>query len=51
MKLYRIEELCTSGWTEVHTGLTKDEANAKLNSLIQEGYNPNDLRVRVLLNE
>ena len=51
MKLYRIEEQCTSGWAEVISGLTKDEANNKLNALIQEGYNPNDLRVRVLLNE
>ena len=29
MKTYRIEEELTSGWHEIHTNLTKDEANIK----------------------
>lgn len=45
--LYRIEELLTSGWktvesTDVH--LTKEQAQQRLEQLIEEGYNPNDLR-------
>ncbi len=51
MKTYRIEEEITSGWHEIHTDLTKDEAATRLNELIQQGYNPNRLRVRTLLNE
>ncbi len=48
---YRIEEEVTSGWAEIHTNLTRDEAEDKLKKLIAEGYNPNRLRVRTLLNE
>ena len=51
MKTYRIEEELTSGWTELDSNLTKDEASTKLSKLIEQGYNPNRLRVRTLLNE
>ena len=50
MNTYRIEEEITTGWHEVHSGLTKDEAKEKLDSMIAEGHNPNRLRVRTLLN-
>ena len=45
------EEELTSGWTELDSNLTKDEASTKLSKLIEQGYNPNRLRVRTLLNE
>ena len=51
MKTYRIEEELTSGWHELDTNLTKDEASIKLKNLIEQGYNPNRLRVRTLLTE
>tara|TARA_A100001388_G_C28371484_1_gene312650 strand:+ start:60 stop:422 length:363 start_codon:yes stop_codon:yes gene_type:complete len=51
MKTYRIEEEITNGWAELHTNLTRDEAATRLNELIEQGYNPNRLRVRTLLNE
>ena len=51
MKTYQIEEELTSGWHELDTNLSKDEASAKLSKLIEQGYNPNRLRVRALLNE
>ena len=51
MKTYRIEEELTSGWAELDTNLTKDEASIKLKNLIEQGYNPNRLRVRTLLTE
>ena len=46
-KLYRIEELATSGWELVEpssTNLTKEQATERLNAYIAEGYNPNRLR-------
>jgi len=46
-KLYRIEELATSGWELVDpsaTNLTKEQATERLNGYIAEGYNPNRLR-------
>ena len=46
-KLYRIEELTTSGWHVTETTdvkLTKERATERLNALIAEGYNPNRLR-------
>ncbi len=49
-KLYRIEELTTTGWELVDDDtvqLTKEQASAKLNDLIAEGYNPNRLRAVV----
>jgi len=42
--LYKIEEYCTTGWEVVEGKLTRDQAKQKLNELISEGYNPNDLR-------
>ena len=47
-KLYRIEELATSGWTQVEANdhhLTREQAEARIEELIAEGYNPNRLRV------
>ena len=46
-KLYRVEELCTTGWElvdEKYTGMTKDRTKEVLDELIAEGYNPNALR-------
>jgi hypothetical protein len=46
-KLYRIEELCTSGWElvdEKYVDMTKEETQNVLNQLIADGYNPNALR-------
>jgi len=46
-RLYRIEELCTTGWElvdEKYTGMTKEKTQEVLNDLIAEGYNPNSLR-------
>ena len=46
-KLYRIEELCTDGWTLVGDDavkLTRDQAKARLDAAIAEGLNPNRLR-------
>ena len=45
--LYRIEELCTTGWElvdEKYVGMTKEQTSAALNDLIAEGFNPNSLR-------
>jgi len=47
-KKYRIEELCTSGWTQQDddtTNLTKEEATKRAQDLIDEGLNPNRLRI------
>lgn len=47
-KLYRIEELCTTGWelTSVQdVQLTKEEAQRRISAYLSEGYNPNSLRV------
>jgi hypothetical protein len=46
-RLYRIEELCTTGWElvdEKYVNMTKDQTQQVLESLIAEGYNPNSLR-------
>lgn len=46
-KLYRIEELCTTGWElvdEKYVNMTKDRTKEVLDQLIVEGYNPNSLR-------
>jgi hypothetical protein len=46
-KLYRIEELCTTGWElvdENYVNMTKDQTQQVLNQLIADGYNPNSLR-------
>lgn len=46
--LYRIEELCTDGWSTVVelncSGLTRDQCDQRLKELLAEGYNPNALR-------
>ncbi len=47
---YRIEELATSDWTVLPdncTNLTREQAKARVDELILEGFNPNRLRVRV----
>lgn len=46
-QLYRIEELCTSGWELIEDTarqLTKEECTERLNTYIANGYNPNRLR-------
>jgi len=46
-KLYRIEELMTTGWALLDkkaVGLTKDQAKARLDLALAEGLNPNRLR-------
>jgi len=46
-QLYRIEELATNGWfmiEKTHRQLTKEQAKKIIDSLINEGYNPNLLR-------
>lgn len=46
-KLYRIEELCTTGWELVdskYTNMTREKTKEVLESLLAEGYNPNTLR-------
>tara|TARA_B100001094_G_scaffold205907_1_gene199816 strand:+ start:423 stop:590 length:168 start_codon:yes stop_codon:yes gene_type:complete len=46
-KLYRIEELCTDGWSVLDdkaVKLTRDQAKARLDEAIAEGLNPNRLR-------
>lgn len=46
-KLYRIEELCTTGWEivdEKYRQMTKERTKEVLNELIAAGYNPNTLR-------
>ena len=46
--LYRIEEESTEGWTLVSDDckrLSKEECKVKLNDLIQNGINPNYVRL------
>lgn len=46
-QLYRIEELYTNDWELVDpsaTKLTKEQCDARLESLIAQGVNPNYLR-------
>jgi hypothetical protein len=46
-KLYRIEELCTTGWElvdEKYVNMTKEVTQQVLTQLIADGYNPNSLR-------
>ena len=46
-KLYRVEQLCTTGWElveEDYRQMTKERTKEVLESLIAEGYNPNSLR-------
>ena len=49
-KLYRIEEMSTTGWEvldEEYTQLTREQAKEKLGLLIQSGHNPNYLRATI----
>lgn len=41
---YRVEEFCTTGWEVLKENLTRSEASEYLQSLINEGTNPNHLR-------
>jgi hypothetical protein len=46
-RLYRIEELCTTGWElvdEKYVDMTKERTKEVLDQLIADGYNPNTLR-------
>jgi len=46
-KLYRIEELCTTGWELIDpekVKLTREECKQQLDIYIESGYNPNALR-------
>ena len=46
-KLYRIEELCTDGWSVLDdkaVKLTRDQAKVRLEDAIRDGLNPNRLR-------
>ena len=49
MELYRIEEYVTSGWVQYPecTKMTKQQALVKLRELVDDGYNPKQLRVLV----
>ena len=47
-KLYRIEELETSGWTladPTDVGMNKEQATKRYNELLDEGIPPNRLRI------
>lgn len=49
-KLYRIEENCTTGWELIDPSavkLTKEKAMEAYNAFVNEGYNPNHLRIAV----
>jgi hypothetical protein len=50
-KLYKIEELTTTGWESVNelncNKLTKQLCTQRLNQLLSDGYNPNRLRAVV----
>ena len=47
VRLYRIEHNSTMGWEQVenYKGLSKSVCSERLNDLIKEGWNPNELRV------
>ena len=47
--LYRIEELSTTGWAdwnEAEPSMTKDKCQELYNSLLSDGINPDDLRIK-----
>ena len=47
-KLYRIEELETTGWTLLNStdaGMNKDQVTKRYNELLDEGISPNRLRI------
>ena len=46
-RFYRVEELCTDGWSPLDQDsvkLTKEQASKRLQDAINEGLNPNRLR-------
>ena len=43
--LYKIEEESTSGWHEVGTSLTRDECEQIYNRLLDDGVNPNRIKI------
>ena len=46
---YRIEELSTTGWNdwdETNPDLTKEECQAIYKTIINDGSNPDDLRIK-----
>jgi uncharacterized protein (DUF433 family) len=47
-KLYRIEELETTGWTLLNStdaGMNKDQVTKRYNELLDEGISPSRLRI------
>lgn len=53
-KLYRIEELCTDGWSLVDDcsqKLTREQCDQLLEYYLSQGYNPNYLRAVVDQND
>jgi len=46
-RFYRVEELCTDGWSPLDKNsvkLTKEQASKRLEAALAEGLNPNRLR-------
>lgn len=43
-KLYRVEELCTTGWCMVSDKLLRVEASELLQKMLDEGYAPDHIR-------
>mgnify|MGYP003307208355 FL=1 len=46
-RFYRVEELCTDGWSPLDQHsikLTKEQASKRLEEAMAEGLNPNRLR-------
>tara|TARA_E500000331_G_scaffold190637_1_gene183411 strand:- start:10 stop:177 length:168 start_codon:yes stop_codon:yes gene_type:complete len=46
-RFYRVEELCTDGWSPLDQDsikLTKEQASKRLEEAMNEGLNPNRLR-------
>lgn len=47
-KLYKIEEQTTTGWDAIDPdspGMTQEQTTNKWKSLVDLGYNPNDIRI------
>ena len=50
--LYKIEEQSTTGWhdwNEEQPALTKNECQELYDSIVNDGVNPNDLRIKRVL--
>ena len=43
--LYTLKQLETQGWVSVATNLIKEDAKNKLDALIADGMNPQDLKL------